>query len=84
MPDIATLVNLGAAGAVLIAIFMFLKYLNRAQILDREERKAERLMLVDLIKNDLIHVGLALRETTEGLKEVKDGLREVVSTLKSR
>jgi hypothetical protein len=84
VPDIATLVNLGAAGAVLIAIFMFLKYLHRAQMLDREERKSERMMLVDLIKNDLTHVSLALRETTGGLKEVKDGLREVVSTLKGR
>lgn len=84
MPDMTTLVNFGAAGAVIVTVGLFLAYLRKTQALDREERESERGVLVDLIKNDLLHVGMSLAETKEGLKEVKEGLKEVVCELKRR
>jgi hypothetical protein len=79
-----TLVNLGAAGAVIISLGLFLVHLRKTQALDREERESERGLLIDLIKNDLGHVGISLAETKEGLKEVKEGLKEVVCELRRR
>jgi archaellum component FlaC len=88
-----TLVNLGAAGAVIITISLFLAHLRKAARQDSEERGAERLasrqereeeraLLVGLIKNDLAHVGETLHGAKDELGAVVHSLNEVTGGLK--
>ena len=71
------LVNLGSAGAVIMTVSLFLLHLRKCQTADRAEREAERVLLTDLIKNDLSHV-------TTGLVKVNEVLDKVVQELRSR
>ena len=79
--DIANIVNLGVAGAVVVTVALFLKHLYIAQKEARAERETERKLLTDIIVNDLNHVGRGLEKNVETLQDVANGLHEVRSAL---
>lgn len=90
--DISHLVNMGAASAIIVTVSLFLVHLRKTQRESRAEREAERKesrmervaersVLMDLIRNDLAHVGTGLAESVEAQHDVANGLREVRSAL---
>ncbi|MBA7576284.1 hypothetical protein ES708_18123 [subsurface metagenome] len=90
--EYGSIVNLGAASAIIITVSLFLAHLRKTQRESRAEREAERkesraereaerVVLMDLIRNDLAHVGTGLAESVEAQHDVVNGLREVRSAL---
>jgi uncharacterized tellurite resistance protein B-like protein len=67
--NISDLVNLGSAGAVIVTVAFFLAHLRMAQRQDRAERESERASFMELIKNDLKHVGDGLQEVVKALRK---------------
>jgi len=75
--DTSNIVNLGAAAAVVTTAGLFLRHLYAMQKESRAERETERKLLMDIIVNDLCHVGKGLAKNVETLQDVAHGLREV-------
>lgn len=70
-PELLQMVGTGgAAVAVVVTVILFLRHLRVSREQDRAEREEERKRLLDIIVNDLAHVGEALFEVKVALKQL--------------
>ena len=79
---ISDIVNLGSAGAVILTVVLFLKYLQICHKVDKEERETERGQFIKLIGNDLHQVGVDLSKVAGSLDKVNDALGENTEILR--